>query len=109
MLWAASMILGSTSRRLPSTNLAINGKAAATRGTMVAAVPTAVPMMSRDRGNTIIIRIRNGMDRRRLMSTFSACITPLGRGSTPPFSPTTSSTPKGRPMIVARSVESSVT
>ena len=71
MLWAASMILGSTSRRLPSTNLAINGKAATTRGTMVAAVPTAVPMISRDRGNTMIIKIRNGTDRSRLMSTFS--------------------------------------
>ena len=109
MLWAASIILGSTSRRLLSTSLATKGNAATTRGTMVAVVPTAVPMMSRDRGNTIIIRIRNGMERSRLMTTFSADSTGFGRGRTPSFSPATSSTPSGRPSTTARAVDSTVT
>ena len=87
----------------------MNGNAATTSGTIVAVVPTAVPMMSRDRGNTMIIKIRNGTERSRLMMTFSTCSTPLGRGSTPPFSPATSSTPSGRPMTVAKRVDSSVT
>ena len=76
---------------------------------MVAVVPTAVPMMSRDRGNTIIIRIRNGMERSRLMTTFSADSTGFGRGRTPSFSPATSSTPSGRPSTTARAVDSTVT
>ena len=76
---------------------------------MVAVVPTAVPMMSRDRGNTIIIRIRNGMDRSRLITTFSADSTGFGRGRTPSFSPATSSTPSGRPSTSANAVERTVT
>ena len=109
MLWAASIILGSTSRRLLSTSRATKGKAATTRGTMVAVVPTAVPMISRDRGNTMIIRIRNGMDRSRLMITFSTDSTGFGRGRTPSFSPATSSTPRGRPSRMAKAVDSTVT
>ena len=51
MLWAVSMIFGLTSRRLPSTSRATNGKAAMTSGTMDATVPTAVPTISRVSGN----------------------------------------------------------
>ena len=108
MLWAASMMLPSTSRRLVSTRRATKGKAAATRGTMVAVVPMVVPTSRRDRGNTMIIRIRNGTERSRLMITFSTCISQRGRGSTPPFSPTTSSTPRGRPMTSDSAVLSTV-
>ena len=57
MLWAASMILPSTSRRLLSTKRATKGHAAATSGTMVAVVPTAVPMSRRERGNTMIVTV----------------------------------------------------
>ena len=108
MLWAASIILPSTSRRLLSTSRATKGKAATTSGTMVAVVPTAVPINSRDRGNTMIIRIRKGMDRSRLMMTFSTCSSQPGKGNTPPFSPTTSSTPNGRPRTSASAVLSTV-
>ena len=76
---------------------------------MVAVVPTVVPISARERGKTMIIRIRNGMERRRLMMTLSAHITPFGRGSTPPFSPATSSTPSGRPITTANAVDKSVT
>ena len=37
------------------------------------------------------------------------CSTAFGRGSTPFFSPATSRTPRGRPMTVAKKVESTVT
>ena len=98
MLCAASMMLPSSSRRLLSTSLATKGNAAATSGTTVAVVPTAVPMMALDTGSTIIIRIRKGMERRRLMMRFSMRMSHAGSGSTPPFSPATSSTPRGSPM-----------
>jgi len=109
MLWAASMMLPSTSRRLLSTRRATKGNAAATSGTMVAVVPTAVPISRRDRGNTMIIKIRKGMERSRLIMTFSTCISQRGRGSTPFFSPATSSTPSGRPSTSDRAVLTTVT
>ena len=76
---------------------------------MVAVVPTVVPMMRRESGKTMIIRIRNGMERSRLMMTFSTLIRAFGSGRTPSFSPATSSTPSGRPMTMASAVDSSVT
>ena len=109
ILCAASMMLGSTSRRLLSTRRATNGNAATTSGTMVAVVPTAVPMMSRDRGNTMIIRIRKGTERRRLMMTLSTCSSQRGSGSTPFFSPATSRTPSGSPSTSDNRVLSTVT
>ena len=109
MLCAASMMLGSTSRRLLSTRRATNGNAATTSGTMVAVVPTVVPMMRRESGKTMIIKMRNGIERSRLMMTFRMLIKALGSGRTPPFSPATSSTPSGRPMTTASAVDSSVT
>ena len=109
MLWAASMMLGFTSRKLPSTSRATNGNAAITSGTMDATVPTVVPTISRVSGKTMIMRIRNGTDRSRLMTTLSTCISPLGSGSTPFFSPTTSSTPSGRPSTMANAVDNTVT
>ena len=77
---------------------ATRGKAAITMGGMVAMVPTLVPTMTLDRGRQMIIRIRNGTLRSRLMTTFITVITGLGRGLTPSRSPVTSSTPRGRPM-----------
>ena len=35
----------------------------------------------------MIIKIRNGMERSRLMITLMTCMSQRGRGSTPPFSP----------------------
>ena len=109
MLCAASMMLGSSSRRLLSTRRATNGKAATTSGTMVALVPTVVPMMRRESGKTMIIKIRNGIERSRLIRTFSTLISQRGSGSTPSLSPATSSTPSGRPITMAKAVERSVT
>ena len=103
------MVFGLTSRRLPSASRAMKGKAAITSGTMLATVPTTVPTISRVSGNTSTIRIRKGIERSRLMTTFSACISPAGRGRTPPFSPTTRITPKGRPITMAKAVERIVT
>ena len=80
-----------------------------TSGTMVALVPTVVPMMRRESGKTMIIRIRNGIERSRLIRTFSTLISQRGSGSTPSLSPTTSSTPSGRPITMAKAVERSVT
>ena len=74
------------------------GKAAMTMGGMVAMVPTLVPTMILDRGRAIIIKIRKGTLRSRLMTTFSTVMTGLGRGLMPSRSPVTSSTPRGRPM-----------
>ena len=109
MLCAISITLGLTSLRLLSTSLTTKGKAAMVRGTMDAAVPTAVPIMARVSGETKIISIRKGTERSRFIMTLSTCITGFGSGSTPPFSPATSSTPKGRPIIMARAVDSTVT
>ena len=67
-------------------------------GGMVAMVPTLVPTMILDRGRVMIMRIRKGTLRSRLMTTFSTAIKGLGRGLMPSFSPVTSSTPRGRPM-----------
>ena len=103
------MMLPSTSRRLVSTRRATNGNAATTSGTIVAVVPTAVPISRRESGNTMIMRIRNGMERRRLMMTFSTCSSHVGSGRTPFFSPTTSSTPSGRPSTSDSAVLSTVT
>lgn len=72
-------------------------------------MPTAVPTIRRVSGKTSIISIKNGTERRRLIITLSTFISALGRGRTPPFSPATSSTPSGSPMIIAKSVESRVT
>ena len=109
MLCAASIILGFTSRRLVSTNRATKGKAANTRGMMVATVPTDVPTISLDRGITMIIRIRKGMERNRLMSILRKDISHLGKGRIPFLSPTTSKTPKGRPKIREKTVDRMVT
>ncbi len=51
---------------------------------------------------TIIIRIRNGTLRSRLIRPFSSAMTHLGSGRMPLGSPVTSSTPKGRPMTSAQ-------
>ena len=76
---------------------------------MVAVVPTVVPMMRRERGKTMIIKMRKGIERSRLMTMFSTLISQRGMGSTPFFSPATSSTPSGRPSTVASTVERTVT
>ena len=67
-------MLGLISLRLLSTSLATNGKAAITRGTTVAGVPTTVPTISLVKGKTIIIRMRNGTERKRLIITLRTCI-----------------------------------
>ncbi len=85
MLCAASIMLGSTSRRLLSARRAINGNAAMTSGTIEATVPTVVPTIARVSGRTIIINIRNGIERSRLTITLSIRIIGRGSGSTPPF------------------------
>ena len=109
MLCAASMMLLSSSRRLLSTSRATKGNAAATSGTMVAVVPTAVPIRARESGSTIIMRMRNGIERRRLMMTFKTCMSHAGRGRMPSFSPVTKSTPRGSPITSARRVLKTVT
>ena len=103
------MILGLTSRRLVSASRATKGNAATTSGTMVATVPTVVPTINRDSGKTMIIKIRNGTERSRLMITLSTCMSHRGSGSTPFLSPATSRTPKGSPMTTASAVETTVT
>jgi hypothetical protein len=60
-------MLGLISLKLLSTNLATNGKAAMTRGTIMATVPILVPKMSSVRGNAIIIRMRKGIDLKRFI------------------------------------------
>ena len=69
-----------------------------TIGGMVAAVPTLVPTISLERGRAMIIRIRKGTLRSRLITAFSTAISHRGRGRMPSFSPVTSSTPRGRPI-----------
>ena len=108
MLWAISMMLGSSSRSEDSTNRATKGKAATTRGTMMATEPVAVPTRARVSGMTTTISIRKGTERRKLMMTFSAFISGLGSGRMPFSSPVTRITPRGRPMRMANSVDSSV-
>ena len=108
MDWAVSMMLGFTSRRLDSTSRAIKGNAAMVSGTMEATVPREVPTIARVSGIIITIRIMNGMERSRLISTFRNPINGAGRGRMPFFSPVTSSTPSGRPMMTAKSVASRV-
>ena len=109
MDWAASMMLGFTSLRLPSTSRAIKGKAAITRGTMDATSPTAVPTMARVRGMTTTTRIRNGTERRRLMITLMVLIRTGGQGLMPFLSPTTSTMPRGIPIRMANRVARMVT
>ena len=98
MDWAASTTPLSTSRMEASTSRATKGKAATMRGMMVATVPMLVPMISRERGMTRTIRMRKGTERRMLMMKLRTVITGRGRGMTPPSSPATISTPRGRPM-----------
>ena len=81
-----------------STRRATKGKAATMRGMMVATVPMLVPMINRERGMTRTIRMRKGTERRMLMMKLRTVITGRGRGMTPPSSPATISTPRGRPM-----------
>ena len=57
----------------------------------------------------MIIRIRKGMERSRLMMTLMTCMSQRGRGRTPFFSPATSSTPKGRPSTSDSAVLTTVT
>ena len=57
----------------------------------------------------MIIKIRNGMERSRLMMTLMTCMSQRGRGSTPFFSPATSSTPSGRPSTSDSAVLTTVT
>ena len=109
VLCAISIMFGLTSRRLLSASLATNGNAAITSGTIDATVPTVVPTISRASGKTIIIRMRNGTERRRLIITPSVRMSHDGSGSTPPFSPATRSTPSGSPITMARSVAITVT
>ena len=109
MLCAASMMLGLTSRRLLSASLATNGNDAMTRGTIDATVPTDVPTMARVKGITMIIKIRNGTLLKRFITVPIIHKSHEGRGRTPPFSPATSNTPRGRPIMTAKSVDKSVT
>ena len=51
-----------------------------TMGGMVAAVPTFVPTITLDRGRAMIIRIRNGTLRSRLMMPLRMAMSHLGRG-----------------------------
>ena len=108
MLWAASTTPESTSRMLVSTRRDTNGKDAMTSGTMDATVPIEVPTIKRDSGMTMIIKIKNGTLRSRLITPFSSRITQRGSGRTPPGSPVTSSTPSGRPMTSANRVATTV-
>ena len=78
---------------------ATKGKAAMTRGGIMALVPTLVPRITRDRGMAMIIRIRKGTDLRMLMTKFSTFISAPGKGRTPSRSPVTRSMPRGRPMM----------
>ena len=94
---------------LLSTRRAINGKAAITSGTTVAGVPTTVPTIRRVSGKTIIISMRNGTERKRLIKTFKKCKIPLGTRRIFPFSPATSNMPSGKPITAAKNVESTVT
>ena len=64
--------------------------------------------MARVSGMIMTIRMINGIERSRLISTFRKPISPAGSGRMPFFSPVTSSTPSGRPIITAKSVASSV-
>ena len=86
----------------------MKGKAATVSGTMDATVPTEVPMISRVSGIIITIRMINGTDRSRLISTFRKLITGAGRGRMPLDSPVTRITPSGRPITMAKKVASSV-
>ena len=108
MLCAASMTPASTSRMLVSTRRDTNGKDAITSGTMDATVPMEVPTIRRDSGMTIIIKIKNGTLRSRLIRPFSSAISQRGRGRTPSFSPVTRHTPRGKPMTSASSVAKQV-
>ncbi len=83
MLWAASTTPRSTSRMLVSTRRDTNGKDAMTSGTMDATVPIDVPTMARDSGMTMIIKIKNGTLRSRLIRPFSSAMTQRGSGRTP--------------------------
>ena len=98
MAWAASRMPLSVSRREASTRRATKGKAAQIRGMMEAVVPTEVPRIIRDKGITITMRMRKGTERRRFTTVLSTFISQPGRGRTPPFSPVTRITPRGRPM-----------
>ncbi len=98
MAWAASSTPRSISRREPSASRATKGKDATVRGTSMPTVPIVVPTITRDRGMTSTIRIKKGMERSRLMTVLTACIKGGGRGWMPSFAPTTSRTPRGRPM-----------
>ena len=109
MLWAVSMILGFTSRKLLSTKRATKGKAAITSGTMDAGVPTTVPITNLVKGKTKIIKIKNGIERSKLMIIFKICSIHFGIRNTLPFSPATSSTPKGSPITMAKKVAITVT
>ena len=97
-----------TSRRLLSTRRAMNGNAATVSGTIDATVPRDVPTMTRVSGMIMTIRMMNGIERSRLIRTFRKPISGAGSGRMPFFSPVTSSTPSGRPMITAKSVARSV-
>ena len=109
MLSAASIMLGLTSRRLPSTRRATNGNAAITSGTIDAAEPIVVPTMSRVSGKTTTMRMMNGTERRRFTIIFIVFINQRGSGRIPPLSPQTSITPSGRPKINAKTVAITVT
>ena len=80
-----------------------------TKGTMDATVPTGVPTISLVSGITMIIRIRKGTERSRLIRTSSSVSSHLGRGRMPSLPPTASSTPSGRPIRIAMAVETMVT
>ena len=106
---AISMMLGLTSRRLPSTRRATKGKAAMTSGTMEATVPTDVPTMRRVMGMTITMRMRKGTERRKLMMTLMTFMTGAGQGRMPFSSQATRIIPNGRPRRMAKKVERRVT
>ena len=69
-----------------------------TSGTMDATVPIEVPTIKRDSGMTMIIKIKNGTLRSRLITPFSNRITQRGSGRTP----------RGRPMTSANRVATTV-
>ena len=69
---------------------------------MDAGVPTTVPITNLVKGKTKIIKIKNGIERSKLMIIFNICSIHFGIRNTLPFSPATSSTPKGSPITMAK-------
>ncbi|MNP32528.1 hypothetical protein D3C76_1257140 [compost metagenome] len=77
---AASMRLGFTSLKQPSSNLAIRGEPTMVMEKIAAVVPIVVPTTSLVRGMMVIMRIMKGTDRSTLiMALITSYISRLGR------------------------------